>query len=212
MAQNIRRYKGVRPIPVQEGIQTIKTDGDFSDWESVKNEFRDTKGDTFHRDVLGYAGERYVNKSGRNDIITSKVAVEEENIYFYCETADNLTSHSGNNCILLLFDADNNPETGWYGYDFLINKNVINENTSVLMKFDNDSKDWIDISNISFRYAGNELELKIPRGILGLTGKNLVFDFKWSDNVEELENPISFCTTGDTAPNRRFNYRLKWEK
>jgi hypothetical protein len=37
-------------------------------------------------------------------------------------------------------------------------------------------------------------------------------DFKWSDNPEKLENPISFALNGDTAPNRRFNYRLKWKK
>ena len=43
MAQNIRRYKGVRPIPVQRGYNTIRIDGEFNDWEKVKNEFRDTR-------------------------------------------------------------------------------------------------------------------------------------------------------------------------
>jgi hypothetical protein len=30
---NIRRYKGVRPIPVQRGYNTIRIDGEFNDWE-----------------------------------------------------------------------------------------------------------------------------------------------------------------------------------
>ncbi|MBF6628113.1 MAG: hypothetical protein ITG04_06345, partial [Proteiniphilum sp.] len=87
MAQNIRRYKGVRPIPQQEGFDKIKTDGDFSDWRSIENEFRDTRGDTFHRDATGYAGVKYTNNSGRNDIITSKAAIDKEQLCFYAETS-----------------------------------------------------------------------------------------------------------------------------
>ncbi|NDP22957.1 MAG: hypothetical protein GZ091_18040 [Paludibacter sp.] len=76
MAQNIRKYKGVRPMPIQNGFQSIKNDGNFSDWEKITNEFRDTKGDTFLRNHNGYGGLHYTNESGRNDIITSKVAVD----------------------------------------------------------------------------------------------------------------------------------------
>ena len=47
---------------------------------------------------------------------------------------------------------------------------------------------------------------------LGLTGDGFTFDFKWSDNAYELEDPISFCLHGDTAPNRRFNYRCIWNR
>jgi hypothetical protein len=36
----------------------------------------------------------------------------------------------------------------------------------------------------------------------------LTIDFKWSDNPEKLEDPISFALNENTAPNRRFNYRL----
>ena len=32
MAQNIRRYKGVRPVPVLRGLHTVTIDGDFTDW------------------------------------------------------------------------------------------------------------------------------------------------------------------------------------
>ena len=41
MAQNIRKYKGVRPIPEQRGYHTMQPGRDFSDWQKVKNEFRD---------------------------------------------------------------------------------------------------------------------------------------------------------------------------
>ncbi|MGV8092143.1 MAG: hypothetical protein AB2L24_09810 [Mangrovibacterium sp.] len=210
MARNIRKYKGVRPIPEQKGLQSVKIDGKFEDWKEVSNEFRDTRGDTFHRDAVGYAGIHYTNTSGRNDVITSKVAVGRKTVCFYAETASPLTPSSGNNWMLLLIDADKNPGTGWYGYDYLINKKVKNGNTTSLMHYENGS--WTEIAELAYRYVGTELELEVPRDLLGLTGNSFTFDFKWSDHPEDLKDPISFCLNGDTAPNRRFNYRLIWSK
>lgn len=214
MAQNIRKYKGVRPIEEQIGFRSIKIDGSFADWKEIKNEFRDTKGDTFHRDAIGYAGIKYVNNSGRNDVITSKVSVSKDNISFYTETSDNLTSHTGKNWMLLFIDSDNNPTTGWHGYDFLINKNVRSKKTTTLMRYDaaNTENPWVTLADLKYRYAGAELELAIPRKLLGLVEDQFTFDFKWSDNAVELNDPISLCTDGDTAPNRRFNYRCIWKK
>ncbi len=215
MAQNIRHYKGVRPIHEHKGFSRVKIDGKFSDWTDVQDFFRDTKGDTFHRDALGYAGIHYVDSSGRNDIITAKVSVEKGNINFYAETAGDLTPHTDKNWMLLLIDADKNSETGWYGYDFLINKNIIDSNTTELMKY-NGSGDtegsWEKIDEISFNYSGNELELEIPREMIGLNTDEITFDFKWTDNPEELKDPVSLCLKGDTAPNRRFNYRFIWTR
>jgi hypothetical protein len=210
MAQNIRRYKGVRPIPEQKGFNQIDIDGKFSDWKKIDNEFRDTRGDIFHRDAIGYAGERYINNSGRNDIITSKVAVGKDNVCFYAETSSPITSHLDNNWMLLLIDADNNSKTGWFGYDYLVNESVKNENLTTLKKYEDGQ--WVEISDLNYRYMGNELEIEIPRRLLDISKHQFVIDFKWSDNPKVLEDPISFCLDGDTAPNRRFNYRLIWKK
>lgn len=116
--------------------------------------------------------------------------------------------------MLLLINADNNPATGWFGYDFILNKKVIDEKTTTLMRYDEKDKDhpWIEAGTLNFQYTDNELELAVPRDLLKLTGKNFTFDFKWSDNASELEDPVSFCVDGDTAPNRRFNYRFIWTK
>jgi hypothetical protein len=210
MAQNIRRYKGVRPIPEQNGYTSIRIDGNFEDWEKVKNEFRDTKGDVQHRDAIGYAGIHYVNQSGRNDIITSKAVRTKEQVCFYVETEAPLTPHTDKNWMLLLIDADNNPETGWYGYDFLINGQVKSEIQTTLMKYEQGK--WVENSDLAYRYNGNKMEIEIPAHLLSVNADHLVMDFKWSDNPEKLEDPISFALNGDTAPNRRFNYRLTWKK
>jgi len=212
MAQNIRRYKGVRPIPELKGFRKIKIDGKFDDWKKIKTEYRDTVGDTTHRDYPGYANLQYKNDSGRNDIITSKVAFGKKNIYFFAETKEPLTSPAGKNWMLLLIDADNNSDTGWHGYDFLVNKDIKKEKFSTLKQYSKVSNSWVDRAYIPFRYAGNKLELAIPRNKLQLAKNNLTFDFHWADNPADLISPISLCTDGDSAPNRRFNYRCIWKK
>lgn len=212
MAQNLRKYKGVRPIPEHSGYTKTKIDGNFSDWNKVKIEFRDTKGDVTHRDAKGYGGLHYTNNSGRNDIITAKVAVNEENVSFFAETASPLTPCIDSNWMLLVIDADNNSSTGWYGYDFLINKQIKDEGTTTLMRYDESKAEWVEVAELPMAYSENKLEISVPRELLGLTGDAFVFDFKWSDNPVELKDPISFCTDGDAAPNRRFNYRFIWKR
>lgn len=212
MAQNIRRYKGSRPIPEHKGYTECKIDGRFSDWKSNSIEYRDTQGDTFHRNAKGYAGLHYTNSSGRNDIITSKVAVGAENISFYAETAAKLTPHTDKNWMLLLIDADNNHSTGWHGYDYIINKEVKDKQATTLMQYNSQKGEWEYLADVGMRYADNHLELTIPRKLLKLAEDKFTLDFKWTDNPAELKDPISLCTDGDTAPNRRFNYRLIWNK
>ena len=210
MAENIRRYKGVRSAPQSEGLSRIKLDGSFDDWKQIAAEYRDTKGDVFHRDHVGYAGISYKNNSGRNDIISCKAAVDNDNVYFYVETNNALTPSSGANWMLLLIDADKNSSTGWYGYDFIVNKKIMNDKATTLMRFESGS--WKEVSQLNFRYKGNALELSIPRHILGLKGNAFTFDYHWCDNPDELKDPISLSTSGDSAPNRRFNYRYTWNK
>ncbi len=210
MAQNIRRYKGVRPIPENKGVKNVKIDGSFADWNKVKVVYRDTYGDTFHRDAQGYAGIHYTDNTGRNDIIASKVALTKDNVCFYVETAADITPCSDPDWMLLLVDTDQNTSTGWYGYDLLINKNVISDDSTEVLKWDGSK--WIPEGNSFFKVAGNKLELSVSKEIMGVTGNSATFDFKWTDNPGELVDPISICTHGDTAPNRRFNYRFIWNK
>ncbi len=93
MAENLRRYKGARPIPELHGLQEMKIDGDFADWQNITVEYRDTIGDTIHRDYNGYGGAHYKDDTGRNDITTAKVAFDSDNVYFYVETNEPLTPH-----------------------------------------------------------------------------------------------------------------------
>ena len=214
MAQNIRRFKGARPIPELIGLHRIEIDGEFADWNSASVEYRDTAGDTFHRDYPGYGGLHYKNDSGRNDIVTSKVAADNENVYFYARTNGPLTPHTGSNWMLLLIDADQDHDTGWHGYDYLVNKKVVDDKTTTLMRYATESPEspWVEQARLEYRYTGETLELAVPRQLVGFSGDAFSFDFHWCDNPADLKEPISLCLDGDSAPNRRFNYRCIWKR
>lgn len=212
MAQNIRRYKGARQVPQLAGIKNMKINGKFDKWAGVPSYFLDTRGDIMHRDHNGYAGHHYTNTSGRNDIVESKVAVGKKDIAFYVQCDSDITPYTDPNWMLLLIDADNDPATGWHGYDFIVNRRVDDARHSTLERYDAATGQWLPAGRIEYSVQGKELELAIPRKALGLGGDSLTFDFKWADNPESLTDPISLCTHGDTAPNRRFNYRCRWSK
>lgn len=214
MAANIRRYKGVRATPEMRGLHPIQIDGKFDDWAAIPVEYRDTIGDTFHRDYKGYGGLHYKDDLGRNDIVSCKVAIDRDRIFFLARTKAPLTPHTDHNWMLLLIDADRNPNTGWYGYDYLTNQRVLDGTTTTLMHYDPKATNgpWVEAARLPYRYAGDGLELAVPRGLLGLAADSVTFDFKWCDNPADLKDPISLCLSGDTAPNRRFNYRCIWRR
>lgn len=205
MVQNIRRYKGVRPIPENKGVVKINVDGSMADWQQVEVVYRDTKGDTAHRDHKGYGDLHYTDKSGRNDITECKVACDGDNLYFYAEVEGRLTAETDNNWMMLFIDVDQNAQTGWCGYDYMVSEKM-------LCSYDSASKSWVRVADVDMARSDNALEMMVPRRELNLKGGKMTFDFKWADNPANLDDVISLCTHGDTAPNRRFNFRYIWQK
>jgi hypothetical protein len=56
--------------------------------------------------------------------------------------------------------------------------------------------------------SGKQMEIKIPRAMLGMTGK-LDFEFKWSDNLQQEGDVMDFYLSGDAAPIARYNFLYK---
>jgi hypothetical protein len=203
---NIRKYKGViKPEPAG-AKHTIDINGSFSRWDAVAKTYYDHAGDTYHRNSPGnFATGPYINNTGRNDIVESKVARDDKNVYFYVKTAGNLTLHTDPYWMLLFIDSDMNHATGWEGYDLLVNHEFKNDKISTVEVFDNGK--WTKPVKIAFRYEGNQLMLSIPRSYF--KSDRLAFDFHWADNIQQLGDINEFLLNGDQAPSRRANYRFE---
>jgi len=212
MVGNIRRLKGARPIPPAGKPKTIQVNGKFDDWTDVTPEYRDHAYDTTHRGHMGWGSvDWYTNDTGRNDFVTAKVSRDAENIYFMVETREPITPASGSNWMLLFIDADRDHSSGWEGYDFVLNREVLSPETTTLKKFErgaDGSISWNTVAEVPMRVEGNRMEATIPASLLGW--KEVAsggFDFKWADNPQHLDDISEFFVSGDVAPSRRFNYR-----
>jgi hypothetical protein len=207
LASNIRRFKGVRPLPAASGLHTITIDGNQDDWNDVQPEFRDTIGDVTHRDHLGYGDIRYTNATGRNDFLRAKAAFDESNLYFYAETAQAITPHTDPNWMLLLLDTDQDGSTGWLGYDYIINQEVASDNITTLKRWENG--EWKSAGEATFKVNGAILEIALPRALVGKAEGSPTFDFHWADNIQSFKDVSELGLHGDSAPNRRWNYRFR---
>jgi hypothetical protein len=206
LIENVRKYKGVSKLPEPGEKTSIDIKGDFSQWENITSVYYDHLGDTEHRNHPGYqqAGP-YINTTGRNDIIESRVARDDDYIYVYVKTNEDLTTHTDPNWMLLFIDVDQDHSTGWEGYDLLINSNITSENSTTLMVRKKDK--WKPAGEIQYRYSGNELMMAIPKSLAGET--TVAMDFHWADNIQKLDDINEFFLNGDSAPERRSNYRFK---
>ena len=165
----------------------------------------------FHVNIDGYAGLHYTDRTGRNDLQEARVAITRRGqVAFYVRCGSPITPHTDPSWMLLLIDADQDSQTGWYGYDLLVNQEVRDAHTTVVKRYEGGQ--WTTLGTVPLAVSGCELELSLPAQWLGIQGREASFDFKWADNPGELLDPISLCTHGDTAPNRRFNYRFVWKK
>lgn len=204
---NVRRYKGVASPPKASAPKAIDVEGGFGQWQDVGPEFVDHAFDNDHRDC-GVGAVHYVNTSGRNDVTVMKVARDSKNVYFYAKTREATTSCQDPNWMWLLIDVDQDPKTGWQGYDFIVNRTLDGSNSTWLEKNAGGWK-WQKIAPVRLRVNGCELQLAIPRAALGLVeGRpSLSLDFKWVDNIQHPGDIMDFYHSGDVAPEGRFNYR-----
>ncbi len=207
---DIRRYKGVRAGPALGARQTVDLAAGFAQWEAVRPILLDDAGDTAPRDHLGYAGHtRYVNRSGRNDIVAAQVARDERSVYFHVQTRALLTDPAEPGWMFLLMDGDGRRETGWEGYETRCGGAGAAPGTVRLERWGSGGWEWLrDIPRV---WQGRDLQVAVPREDLALAAGREVPDFKWVDHQPEGGTALDFMDQGDAAPNGRFNWRLEPE-
>ena len=207
LLSNIRQFKGME-APQQFSVpQSISVDGNFTEWDHVIPAFSDPSGDVMHRNFRGIdPATTYLNSTGRNDVLLSRVTFDDDSIYFYVKTKDPLTPVSDTLWMLLLLDVDRNAYTGWEGYDYVINHEILSTGLSTLKKWN--GTEWTQSANVSYAAHDNMLELSVSRTSMGLDSEAPEFYFKWADNPVELSDISTFFMNGDAAPDRRFKYHF----
>ena len=207
MVANIRRYKGVHRLP-PIAKANIHIRGPLSQWKNIGPLFINNTGLAVHRDYTGWGHEHYVNQTGRNSIVGCKTAYSSRYLYFWVKTRRPITSWRGKSWMLLYLSI---PDMGanWMGYNYVINRKVVSATTTTVER-NTGGYHWKKIGTARFKVRGNQLQLAVPRRLLGIPGKMPAeFHFKWADHISQDGQWTDFYLNGDCAPPFRFYYRAK---
>ena len=205
----VRKFKGMQK-PTQTAVNaTISIDGNFDDWNDIKASFTDNKGDTLFRNAASYIKkDKLINETGRNDFVETKAAYDKDNLYFQITTAANITPYTDTDWMLIYLDTDINHNTGWEGYDYVVNRSVISDSKTTLMKWTGTA--WEDTAiQLDYKVSANQLEISILQRSIGVDVSKKLIYFKLADNVQGADNLENFFINGDTSPDRRFNYVIR---
>ena len=217
MIANIRRFKGVSKM-ANANPKPITIDGNFNDWKEVEPKFYDTVSDPVNRDCRGWGKDmRYVNKTGRNDIVEARVSYDEDFVYFYLKTKGAIQGDlTAANWFALMIDVDDNPTTGIKGAEYYVlpaaKSNARGGKKEMTFKVMTNRHDSIasraQADNVDYAVGESEIELALPRALFDSEDQKApTFRFKWTDGIDVLADWAQFTTNGDAAPNDRFFYR-----
>ena len=215
----IRRYKGVGKPETVSANKSIKLNGDFSQWNTVKPTFYAMTGSTQHRDHNGWGfvdanpslpRMHYTNTTGRNEFNVLKVAVDTRYVTFYAQTRSNISSFKDPCWMVLLLDTDGKHSTGWEGYDYAVNLSPKNTHTTTVSRNVGSQWKWKNVGSASYRVVNNKIAIQVPRALIGkANGKQVTLDFHWIDNMPVLGDIKQFGVNGCSAPARIFNYHFE---
>ena len=212
LTYNIQKLKGTAPVIVQDSRKPINVTGDFNQWDDVIVTYTDPSGDTVDRNCLGFGKKELTDTSGRNDIVASKVTSDSKNIYFYVETKDEITAYDTNSTWMQLFINTDSEQTGWYGFDYIVNYAAKDDSTTTVAKYngDNGAFSFEEVGEVSYSVKGNRMMVAVPLSMLGIEGyKEIEIDFKWADSDTVITTMEQFYCEGDAAPLGRMNFTYR---
>ena len=199
MVSYIGKFKKTKDVVSTKNSVSIDVGASFDQWnnEKITAVYKDYEGDTFNRDSRGFGDTYYTDDSGRNDIVNAKVAEDKNKLYFYVDTANDLSPSTDSAWMTLFINTK-----GKEGYDFVINRVSPKDGKATVEAVD--GKSCKTVGEAEIRFEGNKLMLGVSKDILGL-GKKAAFSFKWADNYIDGDI-MSFYTKGDSAPYGRLNW------
>ncbi len=212
MVSNIRRFKGTKPVPKASGKKTIDIYSDEDMWKDVSPNFFAYKGNTFDRDFNGYVDKKtnkpisYENRTGRNDLVSAKVARDNEFVYFMVECTENIVGEGDKSWMRLFIEIGGRQDANWESFHYVVNRQKTSNGTAVLEK-STGGWNWEEVGLVEYSLKGKRLQIKVPKFMLGIKGDKFVINFKWSDNMQVDGDIMDFYINGDVAPNGRFKYQ-----
>ena len=209
----IRRYKGSAPVLVQDTRKQIDVSGGFDQWDGVLVTYTDPSGDAADRSAKGFGSKTLTDTSGNNDIVAAKVVHDTKYLYFFVETAEDISPQkAGVSWMQLFINSDYDGGTGFYGFDYIVNYAPTSSSTTTVCKCERSGDTYAVTSTAYtlFRVEGNKMMIRVPLSALGIYDYNdIAISFKWVDSDTAITTAAQLYSEGDAAPIGRFGYTYR---
>ena len=150
----------------------------------------------------------YTDDSNRNDIAAVTVARDAQYLYFRIQTLDDVKPYESGDTrwMNIWLNTQNEGEKNAFGYQYVINRNVSGNKSSVMQSTGDNS--YREVGSAEIAVSDKYVCVKIPLKTLGLSRENYDIEFKVSDNIQSQTDFLDFYSTGDCAPCGRLNYKF----
>ena len=226
LVSNTRKFKFNEASRYRMDTRTISDLSDLSVWRNVFVEYADFSGDAMARDGENAAKDPhvYVDNSNRNDIVTIKVIHDDEYVWFYVETAEDITVHEdGDTTWMNLLISAGDTSTSFAGFNYIINRNPGADGKTSVEKCSEAGFHWTNAGEAEYFVSGNKIVYQLPLSVLGMNPGDVQLSFKVTDNVRKADwmqsadgtegvqetgtlDILDYYITGDSAPIGRFGY------
>lgn len=208
LVANIRRYKGVPRPPEPAPPRRLALDADAAAWGGITPEFADHAGDTFGRDHPGYgrAGP-YRQGEAPIDLLRAQVVHDATDVLFRIEAAAGLATRAGELCLWI--DADDDPRTGWCGFDLRITGDRGTAGATTAERLGPGWSDRQAQGDLRAHVTDRAVVVRVPRALLGRPTGPLTLPFQWTAAVPDDGHRVDWLDHGDCAPDGRFTFRYR---
>ncbi len=208
LVNNVRKYKGMSATKTQEVSMTVDLN-DFSVWNNENLiSYNHYAHNTYKRDnVKGWGTQKYSNPGIRNDFVQAKAVNDNDYIYFYVKTENEITPYTDENWMRLLIDAcaATKDSKDWEEFEFIIGRETGTGSTLALEK-STGGWNWEKVADVNYKVSGNQMVLAVKKADLGISGNDFSIGFKWADANMTDGDVLTLYTDGDTAPGGRFAF------
>lgn len=206
LVQNIRKYKGNSlKGEVSSTQKTIDINAGVKQWDSVNAVYTGVAQTSIARNhaSAGNPNVIYKQAAARNNVQQVKITRDEQNFYFLIECRNNITG-SGEGFMNLFIGTGELSNKGWEGYEYVINRSI-SGNTSTVLKLKSDFS-GVEVGTARINVSGRYMQIEIPRSAIGMENSNSLY-FKVADNITSPSDIMDYYVSGKSFPLGRLSYR-----
>ena len=219
MAGGIRRYRlgrtsgAAAPEQAEDGgrcFQTIDIYGAPEQWETVSDRYENIAVAKPARDYIGASPLlRYTLPAPENFIREIRIAQDAQALFFYMRTDRPLSGPrpGQTNWMNLWIHIEGCGGPAWETYHFTVNRRFAGPGISLVERPASDGVfSFVSVGRAEYSAAGNVLQMKIEKSVLGIGKEPFVLHFKVSDSIIREDDILDYYVSGDAVPPGRLSY------